>query len=99
SEVAGSNRLGQPVPFEPPLGEPGALSEINQKLDARVRALRHLVQGLAIFYIGREASDYNQAYAKFEEARSVPGWAPHEGQEVVHLLMGAAMLRLYNDPK
>jgi hypothetical protein len=35
-EVTGPNRLGQPVPFVPPLGASGTLYGLNQKLDARV---------------------------------------------------------------
>ncbi len=92
-EVAGPNRLGLPVPFKLPLGEPGTLFGLNEKLDARVQALRHLMAGLAYFYVHQD----DLAYAEFEQAAQVDHWQPTEGQEVVYLLMGAAKLRTANN--
>ncbi len=92
SEVAGPDRLGLAVPFEPPLDQPGTLGGINETLDARVRALRHLVDGLGLYYLER----YQEAWAAFRQAALVDGWLDREGKEVVYLLMGAARLKLYD---
>jgi tetratricopeptide (TPR) repeat protein len=91
SEVAGPDRLGQPVSFTLPL-EPGEQVDINQKLHARTRALQDLVAGLAYFYIGR----YEEARAKFQHAADVKDWRPEEGKETAYLLVGAANLRLFD---
>ena len=92
SEVAGADRLGIAVPFEPPLGQPGTLVGINETLDARAQALRHLVAGLDFYYLER----YDEAWAAFRQAELLPGWQAEEGKEVVYLLMAAARLRQYN---
>ncbi|MBI1880288.1 MAG: CHAT domain-containing protein [Chloroflexi bacterium] len=95
SEVAGPERLGQPVPFNLPLDDPGVLFGLNEKLNARIQALQNLVSGLAYFYVNH----YDEASAKFQQAAAVEGWEEDEGQEVAYLLMGAAKLRVYGDPK
>lgn len=92
SEVGGPERLGLPVPFEPPLSQPGTLGSINTTLDARVQALGHVVAGLGFFYQER----CEEAWAAFRQAALVPGWQAEEGKEVVYLLMGAARLKQYN---
>jgi hypothetical protein len=92
SEVAGPNRLGQAVPFAPPLSDFDTLHAINKKLYARTKALRNLVAGLTYFYAG----DYETATAKFRQAAAVEDWAPREGKEVVYLLIGMAKLRAYD---
>lgn len=91
SEVAGPDRLGQPVPFTLPL-EPSERMDINEKLNARTQALQHLVAGLAYFYTGR----YDEARAKFQRAADVEVWRPEEGKETAFLLVGQANLRLYD---
>jgi hypothetical protein len=91
SEVAGPDRLGQAVSYEPPLDASGKF-EINQRLFARNQVLRHVVAGLAHLYVG----DYDNAWSQFRRARSVEGWQDDEGKEVVYLLMGAARLKQYN---
>lgn len=90
SEVAGPNRLGQPVPFRPPLGESGTSVEINKELNTRTRALQHIVKGLASFFIG----DYESARGEFSQAANIRDW--QEGKEVAYVLEGAAHLRLYD---
>ncbi|MCB0168319.1 MAG: CHAT domain-containing protein [Anaerolineae bacterium] len=98
-EITGPNRLGQPVPFELPLGDPGTLFGLNQKLDARVEALQYLILGLAELYAPDDADLLNNsAYEKFKRATTVENWQPAEGQEVVYLLMGAAKLRAATVP-
>jgi hypothetical protein len=88
SEVAGSNRLGQPVAFVPPI-DPASLATINAQLYGRSQALQHIVGGLAQFYIRR----YEQAWAEFQEAATT---APPESQAVLQTLIGAAKLRAYD---
>lgn len=88
SEVTGPNRLGQAVPFSPPLGEARTLHQVNLELEVRAEALADLVRGLAHFYV----ADYDQAYLEFQAATQVPGWQPEEGQEVAYVMMGAAQL-------
>jgi tetratricopeptide (TPR) repeat protein len=88
SEVAGPDRLGQPVPYAPPLSEPGTLKGINEKLDTRLSVLQHMVKGLAYYYV----SDYDSALSEFRQAADDPNWSPKEGQEVVYSLIGAAQL-------
>jgi tetratricopeptide (TPR) repeat protein len=90
SEVAGPDRLGKAVPFEPPLDNPQKAA-INESLFARNQVLQHVVAGLAYYYLER----YEVAWARFRQAALVPGWQAEEGKEVVYLLMGAAQLDLY----
>jgi tetratricopeptide (TPR) repeat protein len=90
SEVAGPDRLGKAVPYTPPLSAPGTLSDVNAELEGRVKALQHLVQGLAHYYL----SDYDSALNEFRLAADEPHWA--EGREVLYLLMGATQLHRYD---
>ena len=92
SEVAGPDRLGQPVPYTRPLDSPTTLRGINARLNGRTRALRNLITGLAHF----ATSDFNVAYAEFDNAANEPDWAPDEGKEVAHMLKGAAALRYFD---
>ena len=85
SEVAGSDRLGQPVPVRFPL-DPPTLATINKQLNDRARSLRYIISGLAQFYFRR----YNSAWADFQDAAAI---TPEGGKEVVYLLIGAAKLR------
>jgi tetratricopeptide (TPR) repeat protein len=87
SEAAGPNRLGLPIPFTPPLD-----SDKNEKLGARVEALRSIVSGLLEFSEGR----YEKAWADFKWATDIGAWLPEEGKEVAWLLMGASKLRAYD---
>jgi tetratricopeptide (TPR) repeat protein len=91
SEVAGPDRLGKAVPFEPPLDSPQKAA-INESLFARNQVLQHVVAGLAYYFLER----YDEAWASFRQAALVQGWQAEEGKEVVYLLMGAAKLKLYN---
>jgi tetratricopeptide (TPR) repeat protein len=92
SEVTGPDRLGQAVAFDPPLGEPGTLQGINAKLDVRVSVLQHLMKGLAHFYLGQ----HQGAISEYDMALDNPAWAPNEGQEVLYLLKGSALMQLYD---
>jgi hypothetical protein len=88
SEVAGPNRLGQPVAFVPPI-DPASLATVNAQLYTRAQALQHIVGGLAQFYVRR----YELAWAELQEAATI---APPESQEVLQTLIGAAKLRAYD---
>jgi tetratricopeptide (TPR) repeat protein len=91
SEVATSERLGQPVSFALPLDDPGQY-EINKALLARKQALQSIISGLAYLYVG----EYDNAWTEFQDAADVEDWQADEGKEVVYLLIGAAKLRYYN---
>lgn len=91
SEIVGSNRLGQPVPFQLPITS-ATLATVNRELDSRTQALRHIIQGLAFYSI----DDSVRAIQAFDDALATPGWEAGEGQEVVYTLIGAAALAAYD---
>jgi tetratricopeptide (TPR) repeat protein len=90
-EVLGCGQLGHPIPIDMSL-DPGDRFELNQKLHARTQALRHIVVGLANFFVRR----FDKAAVDFQRAVDVDGWRPDEGKEVACLLLGAAHLRAYD---
>jgi len=87
-EVAGPGRMGPAVPIVLPLDD-ASLAGQNDRLRARVDALRRIVAGLGEFRVG----NYDAAYARFFEATRVARWRDEEGKEIAYLLMGAARLR------
>lgn len=91
SEIAGPERLGKPITFTMPL-DTAVINDVNSALNGRRQGLQHIVVGLGAFHAGR----YEQAWAEFNWATGIEAWPPDEGHEVVHLLMGAARLRLYD---
>ena len=91
SEVAGPDRLGRPILLNPQT-VPGESIEQKEELKARTEAMQKLVEGLANYYIGH----YEEAYANFKWAATIPGWLEEDGKEVIYLLMGAARLQTYN---
>lgn len=92
AEIAGADRLGAPVTFTLPLlDDPLEASQANQDLKARRQVLQYVVIGLAYYYLGQA----DRAYNAFDQALFVPGWPAGQGQEVIHMLKGAARLRTY----
>lgn len=89
SEVAGPEQLGQPIPVDMQLS-PEDRFNLNGVLNARTQALRHIVTGLANFYIRR----FEEAADHFQDAADIEDW--HQGREVAFLLLGAARLRGYD---
>jgi tetratricopeptide (TPR) repeat protein len=89
-EVAGPQRLGQPIPVDLS-GDVASQFNQNSLLEARVRALRNLVEGLAFYYNQK----YELAAGYFQQATDEAGWRDEEGKEVVYTLLGAAYLRSF----
>jgi len=90
SEVSGPNYIGKPI-TKLTLGA-NKKFEFNNKLNARVQALRSMFQGLAYFSI----NNYESAAAEFRNAINTPDWEQEEGQEVLYLLLGTAHLRAWD---
>ncbi len=91
-EIRGPERLGAPVPYQPALGKPTGLFEVNTKLEARFRALQHIVVGLANFWVAR----YDKAALEFQDVIDDPAWEVLDGKEVVQTLLGSVQLRQYD---
>jgi hypothetical protein len=91
-EIRGPDRLGAPVPYQPVLGKPAEQLRVNSQLEARFRALQHVVVGLAHYWL----AEYDKAAAEFQDVVDDPDWAAFDGKEVIHLLLGAVQLRQYD---
>jgi tetratricopeptide (TPR) repeat protein len=89
SEIAGSSRLGQPVPFAVPITA-ASLVTVNREMNSRTQVLRYIIEGLAYFSI----DEWDRAQQAFEDALTTPGW--ESGEEVVYLLIGATALAEYD---
>lgn len=89
-EVAGPQRLGQPLPVDLS-GDIASQFTQNASLEARVRALKYLVDGLSYYH----NQQFDLAAGFFQQAADESGWNDEEGKEVVYMLLGAAWLRAY----
>jgi tetratricopeptide (TPR) repeat protein len=91
-EIRGPDRLGAPVPYQPALGKPAEQFKVNTQLEARFRALQHVIVGLAHYWLAQ----YDQAATEFQDVVDDPDWAALDGKEVIQVLMGAVQLRQYD---
>jgi tetratricopeptide (TPR) repeat protein len=91
SEIAGPDSLGTPITFTLPLDLPTA-ADVNEQINGRRDALQHVVRGLSHFQL----EEFNLAVSEFQWVVDDDGWAKEDGKEVIHLLLGATHLRLYD---
>jgi tetratricopeptide (TPR) repeat protein len=86
-EMTGAFRFGGEIGIDEPLS---AAFAATGTLTARTEALAYVVTGLSKYVL----EDFEGALSSFELAASVPNWATAEGQEVLHVLLGNAHLKL-----
>ena len=91
-EIRGPDRLGSPVPYQPALGKPAEQLNVNTQLEARFRALQHVVLGLAHYW----SAEHDKAATEFQDVIDDSDWDALDGKEVIHLLLGAVQLRQYD---
>ncbi len=91
-EIRGPDRLGAPVPYQPALGKPAEQVKVNSQLEARFRALQHVVVGLAHYWL----AEYDEAATEFQDVIDDPDWVALDGKEVVQTLLGSVQLRQYD---
>lgn len=89
-ELGGPHYLGRAIEFDE---RSVSTAAARARLEVRLRGLVPLIEGLS-YYAGGTEADYQQAAARFQAAAATEwGQGTGEGQEIVHLFLGNALLK------
>jgi tetratricopeptide (TPR) repeat protein len=93
-EIVGQYDLGSPLVLHD-LASVHDRTLLNDQLGGRTEALSNLILGLAYYSVDRDEY-YQAALKQFQHAEGIEGWGPDQGQQVLYLMEGNAILRQKN---